>query len=241
TGGSANLHAFSTLPMVDGAYDVWEWFAELNAPLWSSASGIQNLGGSIAFRQSNYSSLDDPIDSWKMGLDFQVLEDLRLRATKSRDVREATFAERFDAQAGGGSVTDPRFNNAVYAITQVSGGNPNLEPESADTVVAGFVYQPSWLDGFSASVDWYEVKIRDSISTLGSQRIVNDCESGAAPQLCSQVQRNPDGTIGRVWNVALNVAQYRLEGVDYEFAYRMEPNFFDSQIESLNVRLLAGY
>src|SRR5690606_21246448 len=43
TGGSANLHAFSTLPMVDGAYDVWEWFAELNAPLWSSASGIQNL------------------------------------------------------------------------------------------------------------------------------------------------------------------------------------------------------
>src|SRR5690606_30358868 len=152
TGGSANLHAFSTLPMMDGEYDVWEWFGELNAPLWSSAVGVQWLSASVAFRQSNYSSLDEPIDSWKVGLDFQMLEDLRLRVTRSRDVREATFAERFDAQASGISVTDPRFNNEIVAITAVTGGNPALIPESADTVVAGFVYQPRWIEGLSASV-----------------------------------------------------------------------------------------
>ena len=241
TGGSANLHQFSTVPNVDGQYDVWEWFGEINVPLWVSGSGPQRLDSSLAFRQSDYSSIGR-VESWKGGLDLQVTNDLRVRATKSRDVREANFSERFDFQGGGGSVNDPRFNNTSFQITTVSGGNPDLKPEMADTIVAGLVYQPSWLPGFRASTDWYEVKIRDSISTLGIQRIVDECELNGVAELCAQFERDPTtGFIGRVFNTYLNVAQARVEGVDFELGYAMEPNFFDNELETLNFRMLGGY
>ncbi len=242
TSGSANLHSFSTVPNVFGSYDVWEYFAELNAPLWESASGQQTLGGSASYRSSTYSSLNDPIDSWKFGLDFQVFEDLRLRATKSRDVREATMADRFDAQSTGGNVNDPRFNGQVFATTVTRGGNPDLVPEQADTIVYGFVYQPGWLSGLSVSIDRYDIKIKDSIGVLGQQRIVNECEINKVAQLCSQVQRDPvTQVIGRIFDVPLNVAQARVKGIDFEASYSMEPDFFSDESESLNFRGFAGY
>ncbi|HWK54561.1 MAG TPA: TonB-dependent receptor, partial [Hyphomicrobiales bacterium] len=241
TGGSANLHQFSTVPDVDGEYDVWEWFGEVNVPLWVADNGPQRVDSSIAYRSSDYSSVGR-VESWKIGLEFQVMEDLRLRATKSRDVREATFSERFDFQGGGGSVNDPRFNGTNFQITTVSGGNPNLKPEEADTVVAGLVYEPSWFEGLRLSTDWYNVEIRDAVGTLGVQRIVDECEINGVAALCAQFERDPaTGFIGRVFNTYLNVAQAKVEGVDFEVAYAMEPNFFDSELETLNFRMLGGY
>jgi len=241
TGGSANLHQFSTVPQVSGAYDVWEVFGEVNVPIWEAAAGPQRVDGSASFRRSDYSSVGE-VDSWKVGLDLQVHDDLRLRATRSRDVREATFAERFDFQGGGGSVNDPRFGGLATQITTVSGGNPDLLPEKANTIVAGLVYQPSWLEGLRISTDWYEVDIRDAVGTLGAQRIVDECELNKVASLCRQFERDPaSGFIGRVFNTFLNVAQSKVEGVDLEVAYRMEPNFFANETESLSFRGLAGY
>jgi outer membrane receptor protein involved in Fe transport len=240
TGGSANLHQFSTVPDVTGDYDVWEYFGELNIPVYVRQGGPQRIDGSLAFRSSDYSSVGR-VESWKMGLEFQVIDDLRLRATKSRDVREATFAERFDFQGGGGTVNDPNFGGTSTQITTVSGGNPNLKPEKADTVVAGFVYTPSWADGLRLSSDWYKVEISDAIDTLGVQRIVDECNAGN-PALCAMVERDPNtGFIGRVFNTFVNVAQAKVEGIDLEGVYSLEPNFLADQEETLNLRLLAGY
>ncbi len=240
TGGSANLHQFSTVPNIAGKYDVFEYFAEVQAPIWESDNGNQNLGASAAFRRSDYSQTGE-IDSWKLGLEFALSEELRFRATKSRDVREPTFRERFDAQGGGGSVNDPNFGRAQVQITSVAGGNPNLRPEIGDTVVAGLVYEPAWLDGFQVSTDWYKIEIADAVGQLGLQAIVDQCADGNAAQ-CGNITRDPvTGNIGRIFNYFQNVAQARVEGVDMEIAYRMEPNFFDSEFESLNVRALAGY
>lgn len=241
TGGSANLHQFSTVPDVEGEYDVWEWFAELNIPVWESSGGPQRIDGSLAFRRSDYSTVGS-VDSWKGGIDFQLLEELRLRVTKSRDVREATFSERFDFQGGGGSVNDPRFNNSNFQITTVSGGNPDLKPEQANTLVAGLVYEPNWLEGLRLSTDYYDVKIKDAVGTLGIQRIVNECEINRVQELCSKFERDPaTGFIGRVFNTYLNVAQARVEGVDFEASYRMEPDFFSAEAETINFRLFGGY
>jgi len=242
TSGSANLHSFSTVPNVFGDFNVWEYFGELNAPLWESASGEQTLGGSASFRSSDYSNLKDPLDSWKIGLDMQVFEDLRLRATRSRDIREATLADRFDAQSTGGNVNDPRFNGQVFATTVTRGGNPDLIPEAADTVVFGFVYQPGWLEGASVSVDWYDIKIKDAIGVLGQQRIVNECEINKVASLCAQVERDPvTQVIGRIFDVPLNVASAVVKGIDYEASYNIEPDFFSGRSESLSFRMFAGY
>jgi iron complex outermembrane receptor protein len=235
--GSPNLHQFSTVPNIGGKYDVFEYFAELQMPFWESDSGEQRLGGSAAARRSDYNTTGT-IDSWKLGLEAQVFEDLRLRFTKSLDVREATFSERFDAQGGGGEIQDDR-RGETYQITSVSGGNPNLRPEIANTLVAGLVYEPSFVQGLQVSADWYEVDISDAVSRLGLQRIVDECYENNV--LCENITIDPaTGLIGRVFNYYLNVAQSYVEGIDLEVQYRMEPNLFDSELESFTVRALAG-
>lgn len=240
SGGSPNLHKFSTVPKISGKYNVWEWFSEIQVPIWESQSGDQSLGGSFAFRQSDY-NLSGKVDAWKTGVEFQVMEGLRLRATKSQDVREATFSERFDAQGGGGNVRDPENNDETVSITIVASGNPTLAPETADTTVVGVVFEPQWdwAQGLSFSSDWYEVKIADAISQISQQDVVDRCFAGATAQ-CANIERDNNGVITRVFRRFFNQDQAVVEGIDFEMTYRTELNFFDSQQESLSVRLLGG-
>jgi outer membrane receptor protein involved in Fe transport len=238
--GSPNLHQFSTVPYIFGDFNVWEWFSELQVPIWQSASEAQRISSSLAFRSSDY-NLSGRSDSWKIGLDIQVLDGLRLRATKSRDVREASFAERFDAQGGGGGVDDPEKGGERVSITVVASGNPNLAPEMADTVVAGVVLQPTWAwaEGLSISTDWYNVDIAGSIQQISAQDVVDRCYAGDTEQ-CANIIRDR-GEISSIFRRYFNQAQANVEGIDLEVAYRAEPNFFADQDETFNLRMLAGY
>lgn len=240
TGGSETLHRLSSLRDASGDLDVWEWFTELNLPLWESQSGSQSLDSNASYRSSDYSR-SGRIDSWKLGLDFQVFEDLRLRATKSRDVREPTFFELYNTRGGGpGNVLDP-VTGTQYGTTAKAAGNPDLRPEIGNTLVAGMVYQPSWFNGFQLSADWYEVEIQDAVNSLGAQAIVDGCYFNNAQDFCQLITRDDTGLIVMIINGALNVDQERAEGIDVEASYRMEPDFFADESESLSLRLLAGH
>jgi iron complex outermembrane receptor protein len=242
TGGNRSIHQFSATSWATGSFDVWEWFSEVNLPVWESGSGNQRIDSTMAFRQSDYSH-SGKVDSWKIGTEFQVSADLRFRATKSRDVREPTFGEQFESGGGGANITDP-VTNTSYTITQLSGGNPNLRPEEADTLTAGFVYAPTfapWAEGFSISADWYEIDVDGRVGALGSQRILEDCKLGDVA-LCALVTRSPvTGLVERVLNVNLNVAAALTSGIDIEARYDLEPNFFNDFEESMNFRLFAGH
>jgi outer membrane receptor protein involved in Fe transport len=238
TGGSANLHEFSTVPVISGGYDVWEAFAEFNLPLWESASAAQRFELDVAARYSDYST-SGGINSNKFGINFQVAEAFRIRATSSRDVREPTFAERFNLQGGGGNIIDPQLGGGTYEITVTSGGNPNLAPEEADTITAGFVIQPP-NSGIQFSLDWYEIDLAGAVGQLGQQRIVNDCFAGVT-SLCDLIRRDPGtGVVTNVQNVFLNIERAKVRGIDYELLYNAEPDWFSGQSETLTFRLLAG-
>jgi outer membrane receptor protein involved in Fe transport len=235
TQGSANLHEFSTVPVISGGYDVWEVFTEFNLPLWESASGAQRFELDLAARYSDYST-SGGINSHKAGINFQIAEPLRFRATASRDVREPTFAERFNLQGGGGSVIE---NGETFQITTTTGGNPDLAPEEADTVTAGFVFQPQ-NTGFQFSVDWYEIDVDGFVGSLGVQRIVDECNNGVT-SLCGLIQRDPlTNAVTTVRNVSLNVNKAKVRGLDYELLWSTEPDWLSNQSETLTVRLLAG-
>jgi outer membrane receptor protein involved in Fe transport len=237
TGGSANLHEFSTVPVIKGGFDVNELFAEINMPLWDS--GPRRLEVDVAGRRSDYST-SGAIDSYKVGVNLQIAEFLRFRATNSRDVREPTFSERFDLQGGGGRVNDPLNGNASVEITTVTGGNPNLAPEEADTNTAGFVFQPAKVPGFQFSVDWYEIDLSEAVGQLGAQLIVNECAAGV-PNRCEYVMRDPLTTaITSVRNVFLNIDRAMVRGIDYELLFNAEPDLAANQAEALTFRLLAG-
>jgi iron complex outermembrane recepter protein len=237
TGGSPNLHEFSTVPVISGGYDVWEGFAEFNLPLWDS--GPRRLELDVAGRYSDYST-SGGIVSHKTGINFRLAESLRFRATSSRDVREPTFAERFNLQGGGGNIQDPAFNNSTFEITVTTGGNPDLAPEEADTRTAGFVVQPRGVPGLQFSVDWFDIDLSGAVGTLGQQRIVDDCAAGAQ-SLCALISRDPvTNVVTNVRNVFLNIDRARVRGIDYEVLFNTETNLFDLQNESLSLRFLAG-
>ena len=62
-------------------------------------------------------------------------------------------------------------------VNTVSGGNPNLRPETSINNTLGVVFTPSFIPGLTASVDYYHVKIGNAIGTIGGN-------SHAAYQLC---------------------------------------------------------
>ncbi len=211
----------STVANVHGDYVVKEAFTEWQLPLLRDRAAADELSLLVAGRLADYTGSGN-VWSWKWGLDWQVYSDLRLRGTVSQDVRAATLLERFNQTGGVGSVTrDPVFpNDGAQAISTRTGGNPNLDPETSKTYTYGVVYQPSKLDGFSVSVDYWDVDIAGAIGNLGLQRIVDDCFSGAA-NVCSLVTRDPvTNRLAQVRNITQNIAAAAGRGVDVEIGYR---------------------
>src|SRR5262245_56814386 len=78
--GNRSLHPFSAIGAGNGDRNVWEWFGELNMPIWQFKSG-QRVGSTFAYRQSDY-KLSGVQDSWKVGFDADLMPTLRWRATK---------------------------------------------------------------------------------------------------------------------------------------------------------------
>ncbi|MDR0779788.1 MAG: TonB-dependent receptor [Pseudomonadales bacterium] len=236
-----NLHLFSTVPYIAGRMHVWEWFTEVNVPVWKTNSD-QALDVDFAARRSTYDR-SGAIDSWKVGANLDVYKDLRFRVTRSRDVREPSFSELFDAQASGSNVIDRAFNNESYLVTAVRGGNRDLRPEVATTNTAGFVYKPSfaeWIEGVQLSSDWYDVRIHDAVAQLGGQRIADECAAGTT-SLCDLITRGNDGRIVYIYDGFLNVAAARARGVDTEVIWRVQPDFLPDLRETFNLRWLTGY
>ena len=241
-GSSPNLHYISTLPRLSGDASVWEWFTEVNVPVWEGMVGNQqqhlNIDG--AFRQSDYER-SGKVDSWKVGVDYQFLNDFRLRYTLSTDVREPTFAELFDSQPTAGTILDPRFNNEEQQFTVVNGGNPNLAPEEAQTVTAGIIWTASgFLSGLQTSVDYFDVEIDGSVATYGTQRIAEECFINGI--LCGQIELDSTtNKVTKIYDTFQNVAQATVSGVDMEMGYNLEPNFFADHSETFSIRLLSSY
>ncbi len=101
-------------------------------------------------------------------------------------------------------VTEPFTNRAASGISGVSGGNPTLFAEESDSWTVGAVLTPTFLPGFSLSVDWYQIKLREAINTIGGQTVINQCyddPGGINNAFCPAVFRNPNGTFRGQTNV----------------------------------------
>jgi outer membrane receptor protein involved in Fe transport len=202
----------------------------------------------VAGRWANYSGAGT-IWAYKAGLDLGISDAFRLRGTYSRDVRAGNLSERFDKTGGAGNVTDPRAVSAnpnggqTYLVTIFSGGNPNIKPEKADTFTAGAVIEPGFAPGLSFSADWYRVKIKDAISTVGVNEVAKRCLIDQDPAFCALVTTDPaqNDKIIVVGNQYVNVAQSKVEGIDAELDYRTGLNLLGGGEERLSARLFATY
>ena len=251
TTGSPNLHEFSTVPTIKGGYDVWEAFTEFNMPLWQAENSSQRLEVDVAARRSDYST-SGVINSWKTGINLQVAEFLRFRrhgiARRARgDVQRAVRRARRRRQHLGERDREPPIPTGdstgaptTFQITTTAIGNPDLTPEEADTMTAGFVVEPQQT-GLQFSIDWYDIDLSDAIGQLGVQRIVNECRAAPGSQFCDYVFRDPGtNAVTAVRNPWLNINNARVRGLDYELLWNKDTDFFGNRSEALTLRFLAG-
>ena len=235
---------YSKVSNIKGRINVTEAFAETLVPLIAGGNLIKQASLDMAARWADYSG-SGTVWAYKFGLNGQITDNFRVRGTYSRDVRAANLAERFAKTGGIANITDPRYPAlGTVSVTRFSGGNPNVLPEKADTFTAGFVYQPSFLEGLSLSLDWYQVKMDGAIGQLGEQAVVNQCEAGAQ-DLCALVTRDPiTDMLYLVGNVYINIDQEKVSGIDLETTYHRDVDWVDwfgDAAETLDFRFFGTW
>lgn len=206
-----------------GAYGVKEAFFEADLPVINSdALGKANINGAV--RVTDYST-SGTIWAWKVGGTWNLpIDGFRLRGVTSKDVRAPNLSELFAAPV---TTTLPNFfdpftGRNVLAI-QNSIGNSNLRPETARNTTAGLAFSgASWLPGFSASFDYYKIKISDVISSLGAGDIVNLCFQNVQPETCSAFNLNNQQGPNFINVQAFNLASIDTSGFDIETSYQWQ-------------------
>jgi outer membrane receptor protein involved in Fe transport len=218
---------------IDGEIEVWEGFLEAVLPVFEGAE----LNGAV--RLTDYST-SGSVTTWKIGADWQPLDWLRLRGTRSRDIRAPNVFELFGPpQSSFQSILDPQTGAQVLSSVLL-GGNGALVPEEADTWTAGIVLQPDLGPGnLRLSVDYFDIELDGAVSTLGAQVIVNRCAQGAT-ELCQLVTRDTGGAITQVRNFNLNLNTLITRGWDVEASYSLPLSALSSGADgNLSLRVLS--
>ncbi len=232
--------------LISGRIEVIEGYGEVEIPLLADMTLAQELSVSAAVRRTQYSRSSDfhpssslGVTTWKFGGVWSPVDMLRFRVTRSRDIRAPNISELFGPNTRAQGILNDPERGGVQTVAPITlGSNPNLAPEKADTFTVGMVVQPSggFLGRFRASVDYYDISIKDAISTLGQQNIVTRCFDGD-PLSCSLVSRDTDDTITNIVDVFQNVNELIARGIDFEVSYR-QPIAADN---ALTLRVFASH
>jgi len=235
-------------------------FGELYAPVFDN--GTQALALKAGFRYDDY-NLFGSDTTWQLGVEFNAIESLKLRATAGTAFRAPTIEELFDGfvddaptyadpcdpgdfqsnYGGDGTNFAPGCARAANRTdTQVRsqiGGNRALIPETADTYTAGFVWTPD-LGGsdLSVTVDWWRIELTDAISQFGVQFILDECYVNLDQSQCDLIFRlpNSDFSIDNIIDQNVNVATSSGEGIDTEVRWN-----FDTAVGQFDTALLWGH
>ncbi|MEY2879786.1 MAG: hypothetical protein RLZZ15_2166 [Verrucomicrobiota bacterium] len=233
-----------------GDYTIMEEFVETQVPLIKDLPLAKKVTASLAARHTHYSTSGDA-NTWKAGVVWQLNPDLRVRASRSRDIRAPSINELFSAgRQTNGNISDnfPGGTGLTFqAVPNLNIGNLALKPEVARSAVIGFVYQPAWLKGASFAVDFYTTKISDAIFVAGGQDAVRECDLNPASPLCAFVLRGATNAspraVVRTQTSSVNLNSEFSRGVDFETSYRVPLNtwFSNTRPGNLTVRAVAGY
>ncbi|MGE3332346.1 MAG: TonB-dependent receptor plug domain-containing protein [Rhodospirillaceae bacterium] len=208
-----------------GKYSVFEGAAETVVPLANNTSFAETWDLSAAVRGTKYST-SGFVTTWKVGSTYEPIPDIRIRATRSRDIRAPNLQELYNTVSGGFTTLFDPVTGSSAAALQTNSGNPNLKPERADTTDIGVVLKPSFLAGFTASVDYWNISMKDSISTPSNNQIVVFCVQGLQ-SYCADITRT-NGIITAITRRPVNIAVQKTRGIDFEASY----NFSLSEVIS---------
>ncbi|WP_247684772.1 TonB-dependent receptor plug domain-containing protein [Pseudoalteromonas luteoviolacea] len=261
---------FNALGEDVGKYDVSEVFVETSMPILGDLPLIDTLTLELAARYADYSTVGE-VTSWKVGLDWQLYDDLRFRATLSEAIRAPNISELFGAASETFySIDDPcrekyltsisgeaqskrRANCAALGVpagfddsyddARVRGlqsGNLEAKAEESTSYTIGAVFTPSFIEGLSFTVDYWNIELEDAIDTILAQQIVERCvdSDSVTNQYCALISRNSSNQISLIENKVLNIARQESSGVDFEVNYDFKTGFGNFKTRLMATRLI---
>ena len=235
-----------------GQYDVLEGFTEVRVPLVRDVPLVREANVEGAVRVADYSSSSDLATSWKFSGDWAPFDGLRFRAAYAQSVRAPNINELFtpgtdtfsfldhpcepDNIITGANAANRAANCAArgfpanfeatpgsIAISQL--GNQDLAPEVSKTLTAGFVFQPTFLENFSITADYWDIDITDGIDSLNPQSTLDLCFDSSSTQnvACDLIDFAPDGTPRRIVSQNINISSLSASGIDFGMNYFFQP------------------
>ncbi|HEY4368928.1 MAG TPA: TonB-dependent receptor [Steroidobacteraceae bacterium] len=200
--------------------DVTEGAFETVVPLAKGMKWADSLDVNAAVRSTDY-QYSGRVTTWKYGAVWAPVQGLKFRGTRSRDIRAPNFNELFAASnSGQRSAFDP-FTNTIQQYFGANAGNPNLKPEQGDTYEFGVVFQPSFMPGFSASVDYWNIKLTGAIGRPNDNQTLQFCFEGQT-SFCDNIQRDGAGVITQVTLIPFNLASQKKSGIDFEVSQTLD-------------------
>ncbi len=256
----AGQTTYNVIPTFDPpSFEVAELFGEARLPILADVPGAHKLTVNLAGRVADYKGATGTVFAYNSGLQYAPVRDLTLRANFSRAVRAPNLSERYTplganfannfadpcstaflAQGSANRVANcsadgvPNGFNYLYTtpLRFLSGGNPNLREEKSDSITFGALYQPQYVPGLSISVDYFDIKVKNVITSATAQQIVNACYDAESlnNQFCDLFARQGAGTgpqgeaTGRILEGSLqvpllNYANLKVRGIDVNALY----------------------
>lgn len=234
---------------LSGATAVLDTFAEIELPLVEDRRFVEQLSVEAAYRYSDYNT-GVTTDTYSVNGIYAPTDDIRFRASYARAVRAPNVVELFtsqgfslfdlDADPCGPARTASAAQCAVTGVSaaqygsaaldspaaqynQLTGGNPDLEPEEADTRSFGVVFTPTFLPGFDLTVDYFDIEITGLVSSIGPLNTLDLCYVNNDAAACDRINRNPLGQLwigtGFIEDLSINIGGLQTSGIDINANY----------------------
>lgn len=258
------IHLFRGQEPQKAELTVDEAYLEVVIPVLEGIDFVEQFDIEAAVRYSDYDTIGGTTAT-KLGFNWTISEDLRIRASKASSVRAPNLSELFSpgvttgafivdpcdaAQIDLGTSTRPANcaaigipagwtdPNAVPAKEVITGGSPSLSEEKSDSITIGAVFSPSFVDGLSFSIDYWDIEITDAIGSFGVNDIIKKCVDSPTTnnEFCPLVSRDSQLSISRIDVAKINVGSLDARGIDFEGYYST-----DVHKGSLSVSLNGSY
>lgn len=201
-------------PGVDVKRKIGSAFAELSVPL------LKTLEANASVRYDKY-SLVGKATTYKSSVRWAPIKAVVVRASLGTGFRAPTLQDLFEPQALGTSeqFTDPATGESNLQVPSVTGGNPLLKPEKSRQRSIGLVLSP--IENLTIGVDWFGIKMTDTILEPSAQLVVSRFRSGD-PSYAGQVTLDANGGIASIRQNLQNTGALDVAGIDVDIKYRLK-------------------
>jgi iron complex outermembrane receptor protein len=120
-----------------------------------------------------------------------------------------------------GGITSSGLGQTTGVVSGSVYAGYKLTPEQGRSYDWGLVYDPSWLTGFSVSLDYWRLSLNDNISTLGAQTVLTQCFQDPNSVFCPFIHRDTDGQISYINQPTVNLGRLDAQGYDVALRYKL--------------------